>query len=110
MRPSKALNIVRATAAVALLVGAAGVAEAGPIAARQQRQQLRIAHGVASGALTRREAARLELRHLALGRDIARMRASGGCLGPRERAVIRLRQDALSRGIWRQKHDAQRRR
>jgi hypothetical protein len=109
MNRMKAFTIVTWTGVVAILLAAASMAEAGPVAARQRNQQMRIAHGVASGSLTVREATRLELRHMDLGRDSARMRATGDGLGPCERAIIDHRQDHLSGAIWRQQHDGQRR-
>jgi len=109
MKGTNTFAIVTWTGAVAILLAAASMAEAGPVAARQHNQQMRIAHGVANGSLTVREATRLELRHLDLGRDIAWMRATGGGLGPCERAIIDRRQDHLSGAIWRQKHDGRRR-
>ena len=109
MNRTKAFTIMTWTGVVAVLLAAASKAEAGPVVARQHNQQMRIAHGVASGSLTAREAKRLELRHLDLGRDIAWMRATGGGLGPCERPIIDRRQDHLTGAIWRQKHDGQRR-
>lgn len=92
--------------AIALGVAVATPAEAGRIANRQERQQSRIAGGVASGALNAREAARLERRGAALNRSVRRMRADGP-LTRGERARIERRQDRISRGIHRQKHDRQ---
>ena|SRR2546429_9865871 len=94
-------------AAVVLGAGlfVASSAEAGRIGARAVRQQKRIAQGVASGALTARETARLEAREAALDRDVRVMRRNG--LTPAERARIERRQDRISRSIYRQKHDGQ---
>jgi len=84
---------------------AASGAEAGRIHARQVRQQRRIAEGIESGALTAREAARLEAREAALNREVRVLRRDG--LTPRERARIERQQNRLSRDIYRQKHDGQ---
>lgn len=84
---------------------AASSAEAGRIHARAERQQRRIAQGVGSGALTAREAARLETREAALNREVRVLRRDG--LTPRERARIEGQQNRLSRDIYRQKHDGQ---
>ena len=91
------------------MIAAAMVAgmQAQVIRKRQENQQDRIAHGVASGQLTPRETARLENREANLNRTIAKDRASGGHLSPAERRQINRRQNRLSRDIARQKHDAQ---
>ena len=91
-------------AALAFLLAAP--AEAGRIGNRKERQQQRIAGGVASGQLTARETARLESREARLNRSIHRMR-SDGVLTRGERGRIEHRQDRISHGIYRQKHDGQ---
>ncbi len=98
---------IRVLAAVFLGAGlfAASNAEAGRISARQVRQQRRIAEGIESGALTAREAARLEGREAALNREVRVLRRDG--LTPRERARINRQQNRLSREIYREKHDGQ---
>jgi hypothetical protein len=95
------------TVLLGLLV--AGAAEAGAVDGRQARQQARIARGIASGALTPLETARLERRAAAVARTEAAMRRSGG-LSSRERAVLDRRLDWLSAAIRVQTHDGQRRR
>jgi hypothetical protein len=92
--------------AAALSLVLASPAEAGRIGNRQNRQQNRIAQGVASGQLTAGETARLERREAGLNRSIARM-ASDGNLTAREHVRIEKRQDRISRGIYHQKHDGQ---
>lgn len=92
--------------ALTLSLAAAAPAEAGRIHNRAERQQGRIAQGVASGQLTARETARLEGREVALNRSVARMR-SDGALTRGERVRIEKRQDRISRGIYGQKHDGQ---
>jgi hypothetical protein len=83
-------------------------AEAGRIHNRSERQQARIAGGVASGQLTARETARLESREARLNREVSRMRANnGGSLTAGQHARIERRQDRLSHDIYRQKHDGQ---
>ncbi len=74
---------------------------------RQANQRDRIQQGVASGDLTRREAARL----IGQQRDIRRTErrfAADGFVGPRERAMLHHQLDHASRNIYRQRHDAQR--
>ncbi len=91
------------------LACAASLHAAGPIVHRSANQQQRVAQGVRSGELTRRETARIEAQERALHREIVRDRIDGGGLTPAERARIARQQSALSREIYREKHDAQRR-
>src|SRR4051812_14904589 len=74
---------------------------------RQKRQQQRIDKGVASGALTDKEAARLNNKETKIADREARMRDSGGKFTPKERASIQRQQNRTSRRIHKQKHDAQ---
>jgi hypothetical protein len=85
--------------------GVAGDAQAG-VDGRQPRQQARIAEGVRSGDLTRREATRLEAQQARIRREERRYRADG-VLGPWERADLRRDQRRASRTIRRQKNDGQ---
>ena len=76
---------------------------------RQIDQAQRIDQGVASGQLTRREAARLERGQARV--DALESRAkSDGVVTARERARIQHAQNVESRRIQRQKHDRQIRR
>jgi hypothetical protein len=103
---SRAFFAVPAALAGLLLLSPPAEA-AGRVGKRQARQQARIAQGVRSGELTRRETARLERQQAALARQKRRMLADGGGLGPVERARLERHQDRLSRHIYRQKHDRQ---
>lgn len=76
---------------------------------RQKRQNARIAQGVHSGELTRKETKKLARAERNLHRDIPRNKADGPGLTPRERVRIEKRQDRLSRQIAQQKHDNQQR-
>ena len=76
---------------------------------REHRQQRRIRHGVRSGSLTRREAARLQTQQARTRRLEAKAK-SDGTVNRRERARLQSRENRTSRHIYRQKHDAQRRR
>ena len=105
MNRKKSFVLAFGSAAVLSLAFAAP-AEAGRVGHRQERQQQRIARGVASGQLTARETARLERREAGLNRSVARMRSDGTLTGA-ERARIEKRQDRISRGIYHQKHDGQ---
>lgn len=73
---------------------------------RADRQQKRIAKGVATGKLTPREAARLEAREAKVDHDIAKAQADGK-ITRKEAAKIEHEQDRNSQRIRRQKHDAQ---
>ena len=73
---------------------------------RQVHQQKRIAQGVASGALTPVETARLETREAGLQHEKHEMRVdNGGTLTKGDKVVLEHQQDKLSRAIYRQKHD-----
>lgn len=75
---------------------------------RNINQEKRIQQGMASGALTEREAARLEAGQARVGRREA-LAGADGHVGPREQRVIQQSQKHQSRQIFRQKHDGQRR-
>lgn len=75
---------------------------------RQVNQQQRINQGIKSGELTRREAAKLEAQQAKIQQT--KMKAkSDGVVSKAERAKIHQQQNAASRSIYRQKHDAQKR-
>jgi len=76
---------------------------------REHRQQRRIHHGVKSGSLTKREAARLEAQQAETRRLEAKAK-SDGTVTRKERAHLQSRENKTSRHIYRQKHDAQTRR
>lgn len=88
-----------------LLPAFAGVATP-QLDARQARQEHRIEHGVASGALTTQEAARLERKSDHIERMEVRMEADGK-LNRTERAKLHHAMDKQSARIYRQKHDRQ---
>jgi hypothetical protein len=92
--------------ALALAASAAADARA-PVDARQAYQSARIDAGVARGALTPREAARLDTRQTHVARVEHHYRADGR-LGPYERADLQRRLDRNSAAIRRQAHDRQR--
>ena len=77
------------------------------INAREREQQTRITEGIRSGALTNREAARLENEQARLDRVEARYRASGNGLSRGERIKLERDLNRTSRDIYRQKHDGQ---
>lgn len=105
----KTKNLILATllAAVATAGFAQGAAPATPgIDQRQANQDKRIDQGVASGALSAREARRLERQQNAIERAEARAK-SDGTVTARERQRLHNQQDRTSRHIYRQKHDRQ---
>lgn len=100
----RTLRILLPSLALSLLMVLPHLAGAGPIEERQQRQQDRIAEGIASGSLNPREATRLEAEQTAIGAE-KRAFLQDGKLGPRERAKLRQDQNRASRHIYREKHD-----
>ena len=96
------------TIAVSLLVaGSAFAQSATPVVTeRQENQKARIAEGVKSGELTRREATKLRAEQRGI-RAEKRMAKADGVVTPAERAKLRRDQNRASRDIYRQKHDAQ---
>jgi|ERR1043166_7448084 hypothetical protein len=73
---------------------------------RQVHQQERIANGVASGALTPGETARLETQEARLQHEKHEMRVdNGGTLTPKEKVKLNHQQNRLSKEIYRKKHD-----
>jgi hypothetical protein len=100
----KTLSVV-VTVAVGVLMAAP--AEAARADRRQVKQQARIVQGVKSGELTKREAARLEVQHLAVKREVHQARADDGHIDAAERAQLERHQDRLNRRIYVQKHDGQ---
>ena len=73
---------------------------------RQANQQERIDHGVKSGALTQKEAARLQKGQQRVDRMESRAMADGK-MTPRERERIERAQDDQNKKIYREKHDRQ---
>jgi hypothetical protein len=101
----KGLAVAALTVAGVLVLSAA--AQAGSINRREHRQMHRIADGVRSGQLTKRETARLLAEQAYIRVEEARYRRSGGGLGPREYRDLQRDLNRASRDIYRQKHDAQ---
>ncbi len=102
--------ILKALAPVALLgvlcVGAhAAPARSHDISHRLIHQSNRIQHGVSTGQITRREAARLRTREAAAARLAARNRASGGHFSYRERRHVQRELNGSSRAITRDDHN-----
>jgi hypothetical protein len=73
---------------------------------RQQNQNARIKQGVASGEVTKQEAARLKAEQRHIRRTERRAKADGEVTAG-ERAKIQRKQNKASRDIRRQKNDAQ---
>lgn len=73
---------------------------------RQVEQQKRIAQGVASGALTPGETARLETQEAKLQHEKHDMREdNGGTLTTKEKVKLNNQQNRLSKEIYRKKHN-----
>jgi hypothetical protein len=73
----------------------------------EHRQIERIARGVRSGELTRRETARLLAEQAYIRAEEYRFRHTGGGLSPRERLRLQRDLNRASRHIYRQTHDGQ---
>jgi hypothetical protein len=87
--------------------GGAGVNVNDPnIQQRMQNQERRIQQGVNSGALTPKEAGKLEAREAKIKQDEARMK-SDGQLSAKERKKLNKELDNASDRIYKQKHDRQ---
>lgn len=86
------------------ILGSATVTRADYINKRQVRQQQRIYQGIASGALTPREAGRLEREQAKITCRERRFR-SDGIYTPRERARTHRMLNRSSRHIYRGKHN-----
>ena len=98
-----------ALAALIAAVGSSAFAQASTpgVDQRQANQERRIEQGVNSGALTTREANRLEAGQARVDR-IENRAKSDGVVTRRERARLHQAQDVQSTRIARQKHDRQR--
>jgi Ni/Co efflux regulator RcnB len=98
-------KIILAIAAIAT-VGVAVPAAAQPVDQREHRQEQRIRQGERSGALTDREARRLQHRETRLHRTEARMRwRNGGHLTPQQRHRLHRMENRDSRAIHRLRHN-----
>lgn len=75
---------------------------------REAKQERRIEQGINSGALNQREAARLEKGEQRIERMEARAKADGKVTA-QERKHLQHAENVQSRKIYREKHDAQRR-
>lgn len=102
----KSLKLV--TIAVSLLVAGSVLAQKNtPVAdQRQQNQKERIREGVKSGELTKQEAVKLRTEQRVIKVE-ERMAKADGKVTPAERAKLHRDQNRASADIYRQKHDAQ---
>ena len=98
-------NLMVAAVLAALPLGAMAQNAASEVQ-RDVNQQQRIEQGLQSGALTTREAARLEREEAAVNRMQSRA-LKDGTLTPAEKARIERAQNRVSQDIYREKHDAQ---
>jgi len=74
----------------------------------ERNQEKRIQHGIQSGALTQREATRLETEEAKIKTDEEFARKSGGKFTNAERRRINRDLNHASRDIYREKHDRNR--
>ena len=106
-------------AALALTIGASAFAQApaapaapkDPLATpkidqRQANQEKRIDQGISSGALTSKEATKLDKRETKIESDKLAAKADGK-VTPAERRKLKREENRASRAIHKQKHDAQ---
>ena len=113
------MKIQTLIAALALTVGASAFAQApaAPVAPkdplatpkidqRQANQEKRIDQGISSGALTRKEAAKLDKRETKIESDKLAAKADGK-VTPAERHKLKREENRASRAIHKEKHDAQ---
>jgi hypothetical protein len=103
-------GIVVAGVLTGTLIAGSAAAEAGPINRREHRQIARIIHGVRSGALTKRETARLMAEQARIRLMEQRFRRSGHGLSAWEYARLQRVLNRSSQHIYKQTHDRQRRR
>lgn len=98
-------NQIRLFAVIGLIL-ASNLALADRVDRRQFRERSRIAEGVRSGELTRREARNLRAgqRHV---RRMERRAEADGVVTPREARRLEHAQDVQSARIYNQKHDEQ---
>jgi hypothetical protein len=97
-------RIVAIAVAACSLGSFAHAADSAEAQQRSARQQQRIQQGLDSGALSDREAARLEHGQARTHRIMARS-AADGRVGPLEQARIQSVQNRQSRHIYRKKHN-----
>ncbi len=75
------------------------------ITKRQVNQQERIREGKKSGELTKKEAAKLEVREAKIQHD-KKVAKSDGVVTPAEKAKLNREENRTSRAIYRKKHNA----
>src|SRR4051812_32294132 len=103
----KSIQIAAALAVAVLSAPAFAQTTSTPrIDQRQANQERRIVQGEKSGALTQKEAARLE-KGQARVQKMENKAVADGKVTPKERARIEKAQDKQSRKIYKEKHDRQ---
>ena len=102
----KTRTLIAAVALVAPLLASAQTASTPRIDQRQANQEARIQQGEQSGALTQREANKLERgqQHV---QNMENKAATDGKVTAKEKARIEHAQDTQSKRIYREKHDRQ---
>lgn len=104
------LNVKGIAIAITLVFAGSAYAETATpnLDKRQANQEKRIEQGVKSGELTKKEAARLEKREAKLEANKQKAKADG-VVTKKERAKLQHEANRDSKAIYRQKHDAQKR-
>jgi hypothetical protein len=103
MRITKSLVVLLL---VGLAVGTVSAQTKSPrVDRRERRQNARIQEGVASGELTKREAAKLDAQQEKIKKDEMQAKADG-TLSPAERMKLKREQNRASRRIFNKKHNA----
>src|SRR5213082_3468819 len=103
----KPVNFVTAAAFAAFTLPALGQTTSTPrIDQRQANQERRIEQGEKSGALTQKEAARLEKGQARI-QKMENKAVADGKVTPKEQARIEKAQNKESRRIYKEKHDKQ---
>jgi hypothetical protein len=99
--------VMGVTMGTMLFTTATGLFAENEVNERQERQQQRIANGVANGSMTAHETAKVESQEAAIHHEIKTDRqANGGKLTAQEHAQVNRQQNHESREIFRDKHNA----
>lgn len=88
-----------------LFVIAISNADAQTIRKNNRHQKVRIAQGIRSGDITKREAHYLAKEQREIKKDVRRAKSDDGKIGPRERIHIRKDQRKAKRHIYRARHN-----
>jgi uncharacterized membrane protein YebE (DUF533 family) len=107
MKMKSAIRAALAVAGLAAAFGAAAQTQTSGADQRQANQQARIDQGKATGALSKREATRVQAGQAKVA-GMKQAAAADGRVTRAERQAIQKEQNKQSRRIYRQKHDGNR--